>query len=113
STDRIVEGSDEHVCPSCLGGANCLVHVCDQIACTLQAEWIWSRRLEAEYRYRAHGCEDQLRHRTAWRRSYCEDSLFGRCATKRCKQTRDEAIEIFRSHVDMRRVVLRPYSHAY
>src|SRR6185369_15730133 len=96
-----------------LGGANRFVHVCDQIARPLQTEWIRDRRLEAENGYRTHGCEDQLRHSAALGRSYCEDSLLGRGAAKCCNQARHEAIEIFWSHVDMRGVVLRPYSHAY
>src|SRR5882672_10139625 len=49
-TDRIIEGGDQDVCTSCRGSADRLVHVRDQIACTLQAEWIWDRRLEPENR---------------------------------------------------------------
>src|SRR6266404_9299948 len=111
-TDRIIEGGDQDVCTSCRGSADRFVHVFDQIACTLRAEWIRDRRLEAENGYRAHGCKDQLRYSAALGWSYCEDSLLGRCAAKCRNQTRDEAIKIFRSHVDMCCVVLRPDSHA-
>ena len=48
SSDRLVEGSDEHVCARGLDGGDRFVHVCDQIACTLQAEWIRDRRLEPQ-----------------------------------------------------------------
>src|SRR5712692_2518337 len=113
STDRVVEGSDEHVCARGLGRANRLVHVRDQIACPLQPKRIRDRRLESENGYRSRRRQDQLRHRAALGRGYCEDSLLGRCAAKCRNQARHEAIEIFRSHIDMRRVVLRPYSHAY
>ncbi len=113
STDRIVEGSDEHVRASCLSGADRFIHIRDQIACTLQAEWIRDGRLEAEHGHRPHWRQDQLRHRAALGRSYGEDSLLARCSAKCRKQAGDETIEIFRSHVDMCRVVLRRHSHAY
>src|SRR5271167_3869949 len=113
SSERIIERSDQNIGPCRTGGVDGRVHVCHQITCALQPKRIWDGRLEAEYGHATYWCEDQLRHRAALGRSYCKDSLLGRCAAKCRKQTRDEAIEIFRSHVDMCRVVLRPYSHAY
>src|SRR5262249_19953157 len=79
---------------------------------SLFAKRIWNWCFKAEHRDRARGRQDQLRHRTAWCRRYCEDALFA-CSAAECRdQACDKTVKIFRSHVDMRGVELRSNSHA-
>src|SRR5579859_1082019 len=79
----------------------------------LEVDWLGGGRLVAKQRHRSHWLQDQLRHGAARRRSYGENTLFARRSAECGDQSRDEAIEIFRSHVDICRVILRPHSHAY
>src|SRR5215469_8263256 len=113
STDRIIEGVDEHICAGFLGCANRLVKIRDQIAAALQSEWVGDRCFKSEYRQCPHRRQDQLRHRAARGWSYCEYALLGGCATKGRDQAGHETVEVFRSNVDMCGVVLRPHGHTY
>src|SRR6266478_109487 len=112
SANRIVESSNEHVCASRFGGTDRFIHVSDQIACALQPEWIWHRRLEPENRQCSYGGQHQLNPGAAGCRSYGEHALLRSLATECLQDAGNESIEIRDRNVDMRRVVLWSNSHA-
>jgi hypothetical protein len=107
--DRIGERRDDDVGAVRARRLHRHVDVADQIAGALVAERIRDRRLEAEHRDRADRRQHELRHRLARRRRDLEHALLRFLAAESRDEAVGEAVEVFRRHAHMGRVVLRAY----
>src|SRR5262249_51248950 len=82
-----------------------------KVARPLHAKWIRYRCLKSEDRQRAYRSEHELRHCAARGGGDRENPLFGGRPSEGGDQARDEAVEIFRGHVNVCRIVLRTHGH--
>src|SRR5580658_6128101 len=113
SSDRILKRRDNNISAGCTSGADRLIHIRYEIAGSFLAERMRNRCGKAEYGHSPHRSKNQLRYCAARGRSHSGDAPLRGCAAECRDQTGDETVEVFRSNIDMRCIVLRPYGHAY